>query len=59
MRQHHVRVHPSASTPPRSELLAWQLALVANDATPLDHDVVDMIINRIIDNTGVAVASLR
>jgi 2-methylcitrate dehydratase len=59
MRQHQVRVHPSASTPPRAKLLAWQLALLANDATPLDDDVVDMIINRIIDNTGVAVAALR
>ena len=59
MRQHEVRVHPSASTPPRSELLAWQLARVANDATALDDDVVQMIINRVIDNTGVAVAALR
>ncbi len=59
MRQHQVQVHPSASTPPRSQLLAWQLALLASDNTPLDEDVTDMIINRVIDNTGVALAALR
>jgi len=59
MREHHVRVYPSAATPVRSELLAWQLALVAHDTTPLAPDVADMIVNRIIDNTGVAVAALR
>jgi 2-methylcitrate dehydratase len=59
MREHEVRVHSSASTPARAELLAWQLALVAVDDTTPDDDVVEMIINRVIDNTGVAVAALR
>ena len=59
MREHDVRVHPSSATPAREELLAWRLALVATDQVPLDDDVVEMIINRIIDNTGVAVAALR
>jgi 2-methylcitrate dehydratase len=52
-------VYPSAATPPREELLAWQLAQLAADDAPLDHDVREMIINRIIDNTGVALAALR
>lgn len=56
---HQVRVHPSSSTPPREELLAWHLARVAADPVALDDDVSDMIINRVIDNTGVAIAALR
>lgn len=59
MRDHEVHVYPSAATPARHELLAWQLALVAADPVALDDDVRDMIINRVIDNTGVAVAGLR
>ncbi len=55
---HHVRVYKSADTPPRQALLAWKLAEAALDEAPLDDDVATMIINRIIDNTGVAVAGL-
>lgn len=55
---HHVRVYPSAKTPPRTELLAWKLAQAALDDAPLDADVSAMIVNRVIDNTGVAVAGL-
>jgi 2-methylcitrate dehydratase len=58
MQQHLVRVYKSAETPDRSELLAWKLAAVAADDTPLDPDVVEMIVNRVIDNAGVAVAGL-
>jgi 2-methylcitrate dehydratase len=55
---HRVRVYKSIDTPPRSELLAWKLAQAAADDAPLDGDVSAMIVNRIIDNTGVAVAGL-
>jgi 2-methylcitrate dehydratase len=58
MQQHTVRVYRSADTPPRSELLAWKLACVAADETPVDADVCAMIVNRVIDNAGVAVAGL-
>lgn len=57
-RQHVVRVYPSAKTPARDQLLAWKLAQVALDEAPLDPEVVDMIVNRVIDNAGVAVAGL-
>lgn len=59
MQQHLVRVHASSATPPRAEQLAWQLAHVAADDAQLDADVADMIMNRVIDNAGVAVAGLR
>lgn len=55
---HTLRVYPSAQTPPRSELLAWKLARVAADHVAVEPDVTAMIINRIIDNAGVAVAGL-
>ena len=58
MREHCVRVYPSAETPPRSELLAWKLATVAADNVPIEPEVATMIVNRVIDNAGVAVAGL-
>ena len=58
MQDHHIRVYKSAATPPRDELLAWKLAAVALDDASLDADVIEMIVNRVIDNTGVAVAGL-
>lgn len=58
MKNYTVRVHASAATPAREELLAWRLAAMALDDAALDDDVVAMIINRVIDNTGVAIAGL-
>lgn len=58
MWQHKVRVYPSVEIPARERLLAWQIAAVAADAVPVENDVADMIINRVIDNTGVAIAGL-
>jgi 2-methylcitrate dehydratase len=58
MQEHRVRVYKSAETPPRTELLAWKLARVAADPAPVEADVTAMILNRIIDNAGVAVAGL-
>ena len=55
---HHLRVYKSAETPPRSELLAWKIAAVAADEAAVDPAVTAMIINRVIDNAGVAVAGL-
>ena len=58
MRQHPVRVFKSSETHDRSESLAWKLAEVASDDVQIDTDVQEMIVNRVIDNTGVAVAGL-
>lgn len=55
---HHVRVHRSDEELPREEQLAWRIAEVAADPAAVDAEVVDMIINRIIDNASVAAASL-
>ena len=55
---HHVRVYKSEEDLPREEQLAWKIAAVATDDVEVAPEVVDMIINRIIDNASVAAASL-
>ena len=59
MRSHEIRVHPEADRLPRADQLAWKIAAVATDAVAVDDDVADMIVNRVIDNAAVAVASLN
>ncbi|WP_300265762.1 MmgE/PrpD family protein [Microbacterium sp.] len=55
---HDVRVHPSAANLAREDQLAWKLAEVAVDPVEVEPDVVDMVVNRVIDNASVATASL-
>ncbi|UFU03387.1 MmgE/PrpD family protein [Ruania suaedae] len=55
---HEVGVHPSSENLPRREQLAWKMAEVATDPADVPGEVVDMVINRIIDNAAVAAASL-
>jgi len=55
---HHVRVYRSDEPLPREEQLAYKIAQVAVDPVAVEDDVVDMIVNRIIDNAAVAAASL-
>ncbi|WP_421740218.1 MmgE/PrpD family protein [Cellulomonas sp.] len=55
---HAVRVHPSADRLARTDQLAWKIAEVAADPVEVPDAVVDMIINRVIDNAAVTVASL-
>ena len=59
MTEHELRVVPSKRPLPRAEQLAWKLAALATDAVGTakvlgDADVVEMIINRVIDNAAVA-----
>ena len=55
---HHLRVHRSDEQLAREGQLAWRIAEIAADPVEVDADVVDMIINRVIDNAAVAAASL-
>lgn len=57
MEMHTVRTRRSAEVFERHEHLAWKIAQVAADPVPVEPDVGEMIINRIIDNAAVAVAS--
>src|SRR5690606_35764825 len=45
-------------TPPREEQLAWRLARVAAVAPGPEDEVAAMVVNRLIDNAGVACAAL-
>jgi len=55
---HHVRVHRSDENLAREGQLAWAIARVATDPVEVEDDVVEMIINRVIDNAAVSAASL-
>src|SRR6202521_41 len=59
MQIHPVRVHPSKEQLPREEQLAWKITNVAADAVPVQPDVTELIINRIIDNSAVAIAAIN
>ncbi len=59
MQIHEVRVHKESERLPREAQLAWKIAAVASDPVDLLDDVTEMIINRIIDNAAVAIASLN
>jgi 2-methylcitrate dehydratase len=59
MKSHNVRVHPEADRLAREDQLAWKIAAVAADPVAIEPDVTDMIINRVIDNAAVAVASIN
>lgn len=53
-----VRTHRSAEAVGTTDQLAYRIAEVASDDVAVEHEVADMIVNRIIDNAGVATASL-
>ncbi len=59
MKMHDLRVYPSKEKLPREHQLAWKMAEVASDPVAVDSETTDMIINRIIDNASVAIASLN
>jgi 2-methylcitrate dehydratase len=59
MISHDVRVHPSKDVLKREDQLAWKIAAVAADKVRVQPDVADMIVNRIIDNAAVAIASVN
>ena len=59
MRNIKVKVHSSKSKLKKKDQLAWKIAEIASDEAPLNEQAIDMVINRIIDNVAVAVASLE
>lgn len=56
---HDVHAHPSKNELKRENQLAWKIAEVAADSVEVDAEATDMIINRIIDNASVGIASLN
>jgi len=56
---HKVKVYPSKFKLKKKDQLAWKIAQIATDKAKLNISSVEMVINRIIDNAAVAVASLN
>ena len=54
-----IRVHSSAEQLPRERQLAHRLAVLAAGSAETVPEVAEMVINRIIENTAVAIASLN
>ena len=59
MKLHSVKVYPSKKYLPKKNQLAWKIAEIASDKAKLSKDSIEMVINRIIDNASVAIASLN
>ncbi|WP_313812308.1 MmgE/PrpD family protein [Glutamicibacter sp.] len=59
MINHPVRVYRSEENLAREDQLAHKIAVVAADPVEVTDEVREMIINRIIDNASVAIASLN
>jgi len=58
MKLHTVRTHRSDEGLAREDELAWKIARLAVDPVAVEPEVAEMIVNRVIDNAAVAVASL-
>jgi len=59
LRKIKVKVYPSEAKLKKEDQLAWKIAEIASDDAPLNAEAIDMVINRIIDNAAVAIASLQ
>ena len=59
MRNIKVKVYPSALKLKKQEQLAWKIAEIASDKAIINEEAADMVINRIIDNASVAIASFN
>jgi len=59
MRNIKVRVHKSSARLKKEDQLAWKIAEIASDTASLNEDAIEMVINRIIDNASVAIASFN
>ena len=59
MRNIKIKVHSSKSKLKKKEQFAWKIAEIASDNASLNEKAIDMVINRIIDNAAVAIASIE
>jgi 2-methylcitrate dehydratase len=58
MRSRTVRTHRAAVELDRERQLAWAFSELAAERVPVESDVEEMVVNRVIDNAAVAAASL-
>ena len=59
MREIKVRAHKSSDNLKKENQLAWKIAEIASDTSRPGEDCIEMVINRIIDNASVAIASFN
>mgnify|MGYP001190883339 CR=1 FL=1 len=59
MRNISVKVHPSKANLKKKDQLAWKIAEIASDNAKINNEAAEMVINRIIDNASVAIASFN
>tara|TARA_B100001057_G_scaffold7384_1_gene6748 strand:- start:2523 stop:4028 length:1506 start_codon:yes stop_codon:yes gene_type:complete len=59
MRNITVKTHPSSALLKKEDQLAWKIAEISADKSRPSAETIEMVINRIIDNASVAIASLN
>ena len=59
MQEIKVKTYPSSALLKKEDQLAWKIAEVAADKSRPSAETIEMVINRIIDNASVAIASLN
>jgi len=59
MRNIKVKVYKSSAKLKKEDQLAWKIAEISSDKAPLNENAIEMVINRIIDNASVAIASFQ
>ena len=59
MRNIIVKTHPSSALLKKEDQLAWKIAEIAADKSRPSAETIEMVINRMIDNASVAIASLN
>ena len=59
MRNIKVKAYKSSAKLKKEDQLAWKIAEISSDNAPLNEKAIDMVINRIIDNAAVAIASIE
>jgi 2-methylcitrate dehydratase len=59
LRNIKVKVYKSSANLKKKDQLAWKIAEIASDDATLNNEAIDMVINRIIDNASVAIASFK
>ena len=59
MRNILVKVYPSKAKLKKQDQLAWKIAEIASDKAKINKEAAEMVINRIIDNASVAIASFN
>ena len=59
MINHSIKVYPSKFRLNKKKQLAWKIAEIASDNVKLNKDSITMVINRIIDNASMVMASLN